>query len=59
VARVAKKYVHPGQFATLVVGNPEGIGKQLTVLGPVAKWDITIPPPPGEKEKSGAGSQSK
>jgi zinc protease len=59
VARVAKKYVHPEQFATLVVGNPEGIGKQLTALGPVEKWDITIPPPPGAKEKSAAGSQSK
>ncbi len=49
IARVAKKYIHPEQFATLVVGNPEEIGNQLTSQGPVAKWDITIPPPPGEK----------
>ena len=60
IARVAKKYIHPEQFATLVVGNPEEIGNQLTSQGPVAKWDITIPPPPGEKQgKSPAGSRSK
>jgi len=58
IARVAKKYIHPEQFATLVVGNPEEIGNQLKSQGPVAKWDITIPPPPGEG-KSPAGSQSK
>ena len=45
VARVAKKYIHPEQFATLVVGNPEEIGNQLTSMGPIAKWDIAIPPP--------------
>ncbi len=48
LARVAKKYFHPGQFSTLVVGNPEEIGKQLTSLGPVTTVDITIPPPPGK-----------
>jgi len=58
IARVAKKYIHPEQFATLVVGNPEEIGNQLTSQGPVAKWDITIPPPPGEG-KSATSSQSK
>ena len=52
--------IHPEQFATLVVGNPEEIGNQLTSQGPVAKWDITIPPPLGEKQgKSPAGSRSK
>jgi len=58
VARVAKKYIHPEQFATLVVGNPEEIGDQLKGLGPVAKWDISIPPPPGEARHASA-SQSK
>jgi len=58
VARVAKKYIHPEQFATLVVGNPEEIGNQLKGLGPVAKWDISIPPPPGEARPASA-SQSK
>ena len=58
VARVAKKYIHPEQFATLVVGNPEEIGDQLKGLGPVAKWDISIPPPPGEARHASA-SQNK
>jgi zinc protease len=44
VARVAQKYVHPGTFATLVVGTTEA-GKQLATLGPVTKIDITIPEP--------------
>jgi zinc protease len=48
LARVAKKYFHPGQFSILVVGNPEELGKQLTSLGPVTTVDITIPPPPGK-----------
>lgn len=48
VARVAQKYIHPGQFATLVVGTDEA-GKQLATLGPVAKLDITIPMP-GQSE---------
>jgi zinc protease len=58
VARVVKKYIHPEQFATLVVGNPEEIGNQLSAVGPVAKWDITIPPPPPqEKQAQSTGSQ--
>ncbi len=44
VARVADKYIHPGQFATLVVGT-EDAAKQLATLGPVAKLDISIPMP--------------
>ncbi len=48
LARVAKKYFHPGQFSILVVGNPEEIGKQLTSRGPVTTVDITIPSPPGK-----------
>jgi zinc protease len=57
VARVARKYVHPEQFVTLVVGNPEEIGDQLKRLGPVATWDITIPPPPGEARPASASSK--
>jgi len=57
VARVARKYVHPEQFATLVVGNPQEIGDQLKVLGPVAKWDIAIPPPPEAHPASAAQSK--
>jgi zinc protease len=44
VSRVAHKYIHPGAFAVLVVGNEEA-GKQLTSLGPVTNVDISIPPP--------------
>ncbi len=44
VARVADKYIHPGQFATLVVGT-EDAAKQLATLGTVAKLDISIPMP--------------
>ncbi len=46
VDRVVKKYVHPGTFATLVVGNSEA-DKLAASLGPVKTLDITIPPPPG------------
>jgi len=57
VARVARKYIHQGQFATLVVGNPGEIGNQLSALGPVTPVDITIPPRGGAKQASApAGS---
>ena len=46
VARVAQKYIHPGQFATLVVGTADA-EKQLATLGKVAKLDISIPVPGG------------
>lgn len=51
VNRVAQKYVHPGQFAILVVGTDEA-GKELAQLGPVNTVDITIPPPPGTQAAS-------
>lgn len=53
VARVAQKYVHPGTFATLVVGTEEA-GKQLATLGQVNKIDITIPEPGGAQQGSAA-----
>jgi len=49
VDRVAHKYVHPEQFATLVVGNASEFDKPLTTLGAVKTIDITIPPPGGMK----------
>ncbi len=55
VARVAKKYVHPGEFAILVVGNDEA-DKTLAALGPVAKLDIAIPPPAGAQAPSTAAA---
>jgi zinc protease len=49
VSRVIQKYVHPNQFAVLVVGNAGEFEKALAALGPVTKVDITIPgaPEPG------------
>lgn len=42
VNRVAHKYVKPGTFAVLVVGNSEA-DKLLSSLGPVKTLDISIP----------------
>ncbi len=52
VDRVAHKYIHPGMFAILVVGNTEA-DKLLTGLGPVSKLDISIPPPGGAENAQG------
>jgi zinc protease len=45
--RVAKKYIHPGKLAILVVGNGPEIKPSLDdlKLGPAQKVDITIPMP--------------
>jgi zinc protease len=45
--RVAKKYIHPGKLAVLVVGNGPEIkpGLEELKLGPVQPIDITIPMP--------------
>jgi zinc protease len=51
VNRVAAKYVHRDQLAVLVVGNTKEFDKPLSSLGPVKEIDITIPPPPGAKDK--------
>jgi zinc protease len=45
VNRVVQKYVHPDQFAVLVVGNTRQFGKPLAGLGPVTKIDVAIPAP--------------
>ncbi len=52
VNRVAAKYLHKDQMAVLVVGNTKEFDKPLSSLGPVKNIDITIPPPPGEKDDS-------
>ncbi len=50
VARVAQKYIHPKQFAVLVVGNQKEFGEKLSSLGPVTPIDIAIPTaPPGQQ----------
>jgi zinc protease len=58
VNRVAKKYLHPDNLATLVVGNPAELGTQLSTMGPVSQLDITIPPPPGAPAQPAAAAQS-
>src|ERR1022692_504971 len=52
VNRVAAKYLHRDQLAVLVVGNTKEFDKPLSSLGSVKDIDITIPPPPAEKEDS-------
>jgi zinc protease len=52
VSRVATKYLHRNQLAVLVVGNSKEFDKPLSSLGTVKEVDITIPPPPAEKEDS-------
>ena len=51
VNRVAAKYMHRDQMAVLVVGNTKEFDNPLSSLGPVKNIDITIPPPPAEKEQ--------
>ena len=50
VAHVAEEYLHRDQLAVLVVGNTKEFDKPLSSLGPVTTLDISIPPPPGEKQ---------
>ena len=47
VDAVAKKYIHPGKYAVLVVGNGPEIKPPLEELkmGPAQPIDITIPMP--------------
>src|SRR6202035_4329694 len=54
VNRVAAKYMHKDQLAVLVGGNTKDLSQPLSSLGTVKEIDITIPPPPGAKEKDEA-----
>lgn len=45
VDRVAKKYIHPEQFAILVVGNSKDFDRELSTFGKVTNIDISIPQP--------------
>ncbi len=45
LARIVRKYIHPEQFAVLVVGNSSEFDKPLSSLGPVTPVDITITEP--------------
>ena len=50
VKRVATKYVHPKEFALLVVGAPD-VRDELKPMEPLQTIDITIPPPPQERSE--------
>jgi zinc protease len=50
VNRVAKKYMHPDQLITLVVGKPADFDREPSSFGEVAMLDITIPPPPDTRK---------
>ena len=54
IARMIPKYVHPDQFAVLVVGNSQEFDKPLASLGPVTTIDISIPPPPKQAAPAAA-----
>jgi zinc protease len=56
VSRVAGKYVHKDQLATLVVGKAADFDKPLSTYGPVTTLDITIPPPPGAAKAATASN---
>ncbi len=43
VDRVARKYIHPEKFATLVVGNSHDFDRDLASFGKVTPVDISIP----------------
>lgn len=51
VNAAAAKYLHKDQLAVLVVGNTKEFDKPLSSLGPVKEINITIPPPPEDKEE--------
>ncbi len=45
VARVAKEYLKPEQFAVMILGNEKGYDAPLSSLGVVKAIDISIPQP--------------
>ena len=55
LARVADKYIHPGQMAVLVVGNTKEFEQPLSTLGAVTPIDVSIPGAPAAGD-SAAGA---
>jgi zinc protease len=58
VNRVARKYIHSGQFAVLVVGNQKEFQTPLSKLGPVVPIDIAIPEPGTAQATKGKPAES-
>ena len=50
VDRVAKKYLHPEQFAILVVGNRKDFDRDLATFGKVTTVDVSIKGHPGSTD---------
>lgn len=58
VRQAAEKYLHPDQFAILVVGPAEGRDKPLSEYGQLTEVDISIPEPESQlAEVTEEGSQ--
>ena len=57
VHRVSARYLHKDQLKILVVGNTSEFDKPLADLGPVTNIDISIPPPPREKNPAEAHNE--
>jgi hypothetical protein len=58
VSRVAGKYVHKDQLATLVVGKAADFDKPLSTYGTVTNLDISIPSPPGAAKAATASNSA-
>lgn len=59
VLRVAKEYLHPGQFSIVVVGNESQYGTPLSALGlPVHPLDTRIPPDPRQASQPATGASA-
>jgi len=58
VSRVAGKYVHRDQLATLVVGKAADFDKPLSTYGTVTNLDISIPSPPGAAKAATASNSA-
>lgn len=59
VRSAAEKYLHPEQFAILVVGKEDGMDRPLSSFGEVRAVDITIPEPEVEAVEATAESEQK
>jgi predicted Zn-dependent peptidase len=58
VARVAKKYIHPDQLVTLVVGNSADFDRPVSSFGEVQTVDISIPAPESKAPKMAKNAET-